>query len=208
TNHVTKDLCKASRAIGCVAAASTEATDDGVLQWVVRGPVWAALPQTAPFVEHVALVIVSDTFMRMVQPFVDCMSVIKEAAMSLVQQLRPSSKYVGIRLLASCREGFEKVMKPTHVKAHRSLEDIRQLRPQERAVAMENRSIDEHTQVALCNHPPISQDWVKEINRLAERAGLAVRMIAHTLIQCPKEHRQSRLRGPMRRYGSKVRWHS
>ena len=39
TKHVIKGLCRASWAIGGVAAASTDAVEAGVLQWVVRGPV-------------------------------------------------------------------------------------------------------------------------------------------------------------------------
>ena len=206
TKHVIMDLCRASWAIGGVAVAGSEDAEAGNLGWVIRGPVWAALPQTAPGAEHVALAMLADATERLVQPFVDCMAVIREAALPLMKQLRPESKYAGIRLWASGREGFEMVKMPEHVKAHRAIADIRKLEMQERAVAMGNRSIDVQAKEAIAGHPALGEQWLRDVNRLAERARLAVRMIAHTLIQFPREQRQTTLRGPMRAYGRKVRW--
>ena len=81
--------------------ATTEPSDESEpeafrLRGRLTGPVWASLPQSSQAAEHVGLVAGKSVACSVKRWWGDCMSVVKEAAMSMQQRLSPKRVYGGV----------------------------------------------------------------------------------------------------------------
>ena len=145
------------------------------------GPVWDSLPQTPQAAEQVAIAVVSDLASSPVVFHSECLGAVRLANKPEPSHVAAEVRYAAVRRHALRRNGHEHVQQAEHTPAHRSVEVIQALSEPVKRIALGNKHVDEHANLACKCHPEPDQHRAKALDKESHRIETVLAVLAQTL---------------------------
>jgi len=183
TAHVVPEL---RRAMWSVA----EVDEQGEALAIVRGPVWAPLPQTPQASEYCALVAANQLVARRARVHGDCLGVVNGANAPQAKRLSHKLLYAGAFRACLMTEGPKHIEEVIWGRAHMldkmAEEEIQKLSEEELWKCRGNAVADVEAKAAIVCHPSFDPEAMKEIDGMLKRADIVLRNLSAVLRLWPK----------------------
>jgi len=157
---------------------------------IVKGPVWAPLPQTPQAAEYCGMAAVAQLITRIARVYGDCLGVVNLANAPARVQLSPKLLYSGAFRCNMSLPQLSFIESVEWVKAHvldkMPLELRESMSPLELWKAAGNQVADREAKAALECHPTIPVESMRAVDKDVEMAKISLQVIAAVLRLWPK----------------------
>jgi len=164
--------------LGRAAWALCSTSPSGRRLAALYGPVWWTLPQSPQSAEFVAAAAGANFFGPPIKLVGDCANVLRELRKTDDEQLDGRRMYAGVLLAAQEHDGWRLTKDAIWQKSH---VDVEALEGTSRMLAEGNAWADELCKKAVLIHPQPSDEQEREAQRIANTAGLVLKLAGEVL---------------------------